>query len=101
MFAQSALLVGGCLGVPPLQPFRGVKLTQDYGIGEKKVTSLKRLFMLPCALLCASAAIAQVAPTTIFQLDGEVLANTNYPLCTYVVKGSNPTALTSPTACDT
>ena len=61
----------------------------------------KQLLVLPGALLCASVAMAQVAPTSIFQLNGEVVANPNYPLCQYLIKDSNPPTLTSPVACDT
>src|SRR5436853_375632 len=81
---------------------RRVKWLKTYRKRIKRVPNRKRLFMLPCALLWASAAMAQIAPANIFQLNGEVGANANYPPCSnYVVKGSNPTALIQPTACDT
>ena len=64
------------------------------------ITNKGPLYLVPCLLLSASAALAQFPPTSVFQLDGEVVANPNYPQCTYVVKGSNPTT-TVTTACDT
>ncbi len=40
------------------------------------------------ALCCAAMALAQTAPTTLFQLDGNGAQNPNWPLCTYVDKSS-------------
>lgn len=47
--------------------------------------SLGRRFtiLLPGAVLCAAVATAQVAPTTVFQLDGNAAQSANYPACLY------------------
>src|SRR5579859_7673452 len=59
------------------------------------MTVAKRpLLLLGAIFCCAGAAMAQFPPTSVFQLDGEVATNPNYPLCTYVNKGSNPTTTT-------
>ena len=43
----------------------------------------KRFLVLPGILLFAVAAESQVAPTTIFQLDGNAAQSAGYPACTY------------------
>lgn len=64
------------------------------------MTVAKRLLLLMGVVCCcAGMAMAQFPPTSIFQLDGEVQPNSNYPQCTYVVKGSNPVT-TITTTCD-
>src|SRR6266849_3269015 len=74
---------GGCAGMHAYQP-KGSN-------GEKVMTATKRfLLLLGVVLCCAAAAMAQFPPTSVFQLDGEVVTNPNYPQCTYVVKGSDP-----------
>jgi hypothetical protein len=50
------------------------------------------LILLPGAVFGAAVAMAQVAPTSIFQLDGNAAQSAGYPPCTY--------GTTAPGACD-
>ena len=69
------------------------------------MTATKRFLLLLGVLCCyAWTAMAQIPPTSIFQLDGEVAPNSNYPNCTkYVDKSisTTPATLLGPTVCDT
>jgi len=58
-------------------------------------------FLIVCSVvLCAAAAMAQIAPTTVFQLDGQTALDSLWPPCTYINKPvANPPTESSAT-CD-
>ena len=63
-------------------------------------TGCKVLFACS-VLLCAAAAMAQIAPTSVFQLDGQTAKNTSWPPCTYIDKPlTTPPTETSGQVCD-
>jgi hypothetical protein len=59
-------------------------------------------FLLVCSiLLCAAIAMAQIAPTTVFQLDGQTAKDNAWPNCTYIDKPvANPPTETGGQVCD-
>jgi len=58
-------------------------------------------FLLVCSiLLSAAVAMAQIAPTTVFQLDGQTALDSAWPNCTYINKPVTNPPTESSFTCD-
>ena len=63
--------------------------------------SATRFLILCSVILCAAIGMAQIAPTSVFQLDGLTAKDNGYPPCTYIDKPTaNPPTETTGQICD-